>query len=135
MSDDTTNAKMRSDGTLVRIMSDGSEQPVPIPPSRPLSDAEALAAALADPDAQPFTAEQLAAAQPVPRVKTLRRALRMTQEEFAARFHLSLATVRDWEQGRAQPDQTASTYLAIIARNPQLIMQLLDALPESVAQQ
>ncbi len=133
MSDDTINARMRSDGTLVRIMPDGGEQPLPIPPSRPMTDEEIAAAARADPDAQPLTAAQLAAVRPVPRVKTLRRALRMTQEEFAARFHLSLATVRDWEQGRIQPDQAASTYLAVIARNPQLIMQTLGTADEPLA--
>lgn len=130
MSDAITNAKMRRDGTLVRVRPDGGAEPWSIPPARPLGEA----AALADPDAPPFTAEQLAEARPVPRVKTLRRALRMTQEEFAERFHRSLATVRDWEQGRSQPDQTARTYLDIIARSPQMIRQLLDTPPEPVAQ-
>jgi putative transcriptional regulator len=98
---------------------------MPIPPSRPLTDEEIEAAALSDPDNPPLTDEQLTSAKPVPRVKTLRRALRMTQEEFAERFHLSLATLRDWEQGRSQPDQAARTYLEVIARNPHLIMQTL----------
>jgi putative transcriptional regulator len=39
----------------------------------------------------------------VPRVKTLRRALGLTQEEFAARFEIPLGTLRDWEQGRTEP--------------------------------
>ena len=39
--------------------------------------------------------------KPVPRVRTLHRALRMTQEEFAERFHLSLATLRG--AGRVTP--------------------------------
>jgi putative transcriptional regulator len=125
MSDNIINAKMRNDGALVQVMPDGSERPMPIPPSRPLTDEEIEAAALSDPDNPPLTDEQLTSAKPVPRVKTLRRALRMTQEEFAERFHLSLATLRDWEQGRSQPDQAASTYLEVIARNPHLIMQTL----------
>ncbi len=134
MSENIINAKMRSDGSLVRVLPDGSEQPLPIPPSRPMTDAEIEAAALTDPDAQPMTADQLANAKPVARVKTLRRALRMTQEEFAERFHLSLATVRDWEQGRTQPDQAASTYLEVIARNPKMIMQTLGTEAEATAQ-
>lgn len=134
MSENIINAKMRSDGSLVRVLPDGSEQPLPIPPSRPMTDAEIEAAALTDPDAQPMTADQLANAKPVVRVKTLRRALRMTQEEFAERFHLSLATVRDWEQGRTQPDQAASTYLEVIARNPKMIMQTLGTEAEATAQ-
>jgi len=134
VSENIINAKMRSDGSLVRVLPDGSEQPLPIPPSRPMTDAEIEAAALTDPDAQPMTADQLANAKPVARVKTLRRALRMTQEEFAERFHLSLATVRDWEQGRTQPDQAASTYLEVIARNPKMIMQTLGTEAEATAQ-
>lgn len=134
MSDDIINAKMRSDGILVNIMPDGDDRPLPIPLSRSMTDEEIEAAARADPDAQPFTVAQLAAARPVPRVKTLRRALRMTQEEFAMRFHLSLATVRDWEQGRTQPDQAASTYLEVIARNPKMIMQTLGTAVEPMEQ-
>ena len=134
MSENIINAKMRSDGSLVRVLPDGSEQPLPIPPSRPMTDAETEAAAQTDPDAQPMTADQLANAKPVARVKTLRRALRMSQEEFAERFHLSLATVRDWEQGRTQPDQAASTYLEVIARNPKMIMQTLGTEAEATAQ-
>jgi len=54
----------------------------------------------------------------VPRAKTLRRALGLTQEEFAARFQIPLGTLRDWEQGRAEPEAPGSrTHLvAMIAR-------------------
>jgi putative transcriptional regulator len=125
VSETTITAKRRGDGTLVRVLPDGSEQRFPQAPMRDMTDEEIEAAALADPDAQPLTQEQLANSRPVSKVKRLRRALRMTQEEFAERFQLSLATLRDWEQGRSQPDQAASTYLEVIARNPQLIMETL----------
>ena len=135
MSDNSISARMRPDGTVVRVMPDGSERPLPATPQRPMSEEAIEAAALADPDAQPLTAEQLARARRLPRVKTLRRALRMTQEEFAERFHLSLATIRDWEQGRTQPDQAASAYLAVIARMPEMVMQALGTQPEMLAQE
>jgi len=115
---------------IVARMRDGSEEPFPDTPMRPMTEAEIEAAALSDPDAQPLTEEQLARAKPVPRVKTLRRALRMTQEEFAQRFGLSLATVRDWEQGRTQPDQAASTYLDVIARAPDAVIAALGTAPD-----
>ena len=134
MSETTITAKRRSDGTLVRVMPDGAEQPFPQTPMRDMTDEEIETAALADPDAQPLTPEQLAQARPVSRVKAVRRALRMSQEEFAQRFCLSLATLRDWEQGRTQPDQAASTYLEVIARNPQMIMQTLGTEAEQGAQ-
>jgi putative transcriptional regulator len=39
-----------------------------------------------------------------PQVKLIRRALGLTQEEFAGRFHIPLGTLRDWEQRAAVPD-------------------------------
>jgi hypothetical protein len=56
-------------------------------PMRPMTEAEIEAAARADPDAQPWTEEQLAKAKRVPRAKLIRRALGCTQEEFAAHYH------------------------------------------------
>jgi len=62
----------------------------------------------------------------VPRVKTLRRALALTQEEFAARFHIPLGTLRDGEQGRAEPDQPARAYLKVIAHDPDGVRRALE---------
>jgi putative transcriptional regulator len=72
---------------------------------RAMSDEEVTAAALADPDARPMTPEQLENAKRIPRIRTLRRALKLTQEEFAARYHIPVGTLRHWEQGRSEPDQ------------------------------
>jgi putative transcriptional regulator len=63
----------------------------------------------------------------VPRAKTLRRALGLTQEEFAARFHIPLGTLRDWEQGRSEPDQTARAYLRAIAGDPEGVQRALSS--------
>jgi putative transcriptional regulator len=87
------------------------------------------AAALADPNAQPLTAERLAGMKQTPRAKIIRRALGLTQEEFAARFQIPLGTLRDWEQGAAQPDQTARAYLRAIAGNANAVKQALEAAP------
>jgi putative transcriptional regulator len=76
-----------------------------------LTDAEVHAAAMNDPDAQPLTEERLARMKRVPRAKTLRRAMGLTQEEFSSQFQIPVGTLRDWEQGRAEPDQTARAYL------------------------
>jgi putative transcriptional regulator len=35
------------------------------------------------------------------------RALGLTQQEFSVRFLIPLGTLRDWEQGAAEPDQAA----------------------------
>lgn len=68
-----------------------------------MTDQEIETAALGDPDAQSLTETDLARMPRVPRIKTLRRALGLSQEEFAGRFHIPLNTLRDWEQGRAEP--------------------------------
>lgn len=53
-------------------------------------------------------------------VAAIRHRLRMTQEEFAAHFALSVATVRNWEQGRSVPDDASRAFLAVIARDPEV---------------
>jgi putative transcriptional regulator len=64
-----------------------------------------------------------------PRAKIIRRALELTQEEFAARYHIPLGTLRDWEQGRAEPDQPARAYLTLIARDPDHVNRMLNTGP------
>ena len=83
-------------------------------------------AARADRDAQPLTGADLKRMKPTPRVKIIRRALELTQEEFAVRFHLPLGTLRDWEQGRTEPDQPAQAYLTLIARDPDRVNRMLN---------
>jgi putative transcriptional regulator len=93
------------------------------------TDEQNHAAALADPDAQPLTPERLARMKQTPRLKVIRRALGLTQEEFAARFQIPLGTLRDWEQGAAQPDQTARAYLRAIAGDAAAVQRALTAVP------
>jgi putative transcriptional regulator len=90
-----------------------------------MSEAEILAAALSDPDARPRSSAQLALMKHTPRAKLIRRALGLTQEEFADRFRIPLGTLRDWEQGASEPDQAARAYLTVIARNPEAVIKAL----------
>ena len=90
-----------------------------------MSDAEVHAAALADPDNPPLSQQELDRLEPPPQVKAIREKLGMTQREFARAYHLSLATVRDWEQGRYLPDQAARTLLKLIARKPRVMERAL----------
>ena len=55
MSKTTTIARMRPDGTVVEVLSDGSERPFPKKSMQPMTEAEIEAAAAADPDARPMT--------------------------------------------------------------------------------
>ena len=91
-----------------------------------MAEDEVLAAAKADADNPPLMQGALARMKPVPRVRTLRRALGLTQEEFALRYRIPLGTLRDWEQGRTQPDQPARAYLAVIARDPEHVRRALE---------
>jgi len=64
-----------------------------------------------------------------PQAKVIRRALALTQEEFSVRYHIPLGTLRDWEQGRAEPDQPTQAYLKIIAREPERVERVLNRKP------
>ena len=76
-----------------------------------------------------MTAPQLRAARVVPRVKTLRTTLGLTQDEFAARFKIPVGTLRDWEQSRAEPDAPARAYLQAIAGDPEGVARALGKVP------
>jgi putative transcriptional regulator len=86
-------------------------------------------AARADPDARPLTLADFKRMKPRPWVQILRRSLDLTQEEFSARYRIPLGTLRDWEQGRAEPDQPTRAYLTIIARDPERVKRLLNPKP------
>jgi putative transcriptional regulator len=134
MSEKSTIARRRkSDGRIVRVLPDGRERPFPVRPLPRWTDARIKAAALSDPDNPPLTAARMKRLKPVTRVRVLRRALGLTQEEFAARFHIPLGTLRDWEQGRTEPDQPTRAYLKVIARDPEGVQRALrfDAKPPS----
>jgi putative transcriptional regulator len=90
-----------------------------------MTEAERHAAAISDPDALPLTPERMARMRRTPQVRVIRRALGLSQEEFAARFHIPLGTLRDWEQGRKDPDAAARAYLMVIGRNPGAVAEAL----------
>ena len=99
---------------------------------RQMTDEEIESAASADPDARPMTPEEWQAAPRTPRARIIRRALRLTQEDFCARYHIPLGTLRDWEQGRAQPDQTAQAYLRAIAGDAEAVWRALEKAGDAV---
>src|SRR5271170_8528973 len=92
-----------------------------------MTEAERHAAAMNDPDAKPLTPEDFKRMKRTPQVKVIRRALDLSQEEFAERFRIPLGTLRDWEQGRAEPDQPTRAYLTLIARDPERVHRMLNA--------
>ncbi len=73
-----------------------------------------------------MTRADLGRMKQTPRVKIIRRSLDLTQEEFAQRYHIPIGTLRDWEQGRAEPDQPTRAYLTVIARDPEHVNRILN---------
>jgi putative transcriptional regulator len=57
----------------------------------------------------------------------VRKKLKLTQKEFAARFHLPLGTVRDWEQGAHMPDRAAQNLLTVIEKDPDAVARALES--------
>ena len=58
-------------------------------------------------------------------VKALRAKVVMTQEQFAARFGFSTATLRHWERGDRSPHGPALVLLNVIEHNPQAVIEAL----------
>jgi putative transcriptional regulator len=96
-----------------------------------MTAAERHAAAMADPDARPITKEDVATGRVrvVPQVFLVRHRLRLSQEEFAAQFHIPVGTLRDWEQRRKEPDAAARAYLRVIALEPDVVRKALAKRP------
>lgn len=119
-----------ADGTVVQVMPDGTVQPLEDKSDWArfdgLTEAEVTAAALTDEDNPPLTDSEAARLRPIPNPKQIRKRLHMTQVQFARRFHLPLGTLRDWEQGVREPDSAAKSYLRVIARNPQAVLDALE---------
>jgi putative transcriptional regulator len=70
--------------------------------------------------------QQKCSTQNVPFARTLRWRLKYTQEEFASRFAIPLGTLRDWEQGRSEPDAPAKAYLKVISAEPEAVARALN---------
>ena len=58
-------------------------------------------------------------------VAALRRRIGMTQEQFAARFGVSVATLRHWKRGDRKPQGPALVLLNVIEPNSKAVMRAL----------
>lgn len=62
---------------------------------------------------------------PVVDVRAIRRKLKLSQTQFAVKFGFARATLRNWEQGRTKPDGPARVLLAVIAKHPEAVEDVL----------
>ena len=58
-------------------------------------------------------------------IVALRRFVGLTQMQFAEALEISVHTLRNWEQGRRQPEGPALALLRIAARHPRIVRENL----------
>ena len=63
-------------------------------------------------------------------VQAVRAKLGTSQAEFALMIGISVATLRNWEQGRRTPDGPALVLLRVAARNPKAVIQAVHTEPK-----
>jgi putative transcriptional regulator len=58
-------------------------------------------------------------------VRRVRLKMRLSQKEFAGKFGFPPATLRNWEQGRSRPDTPTRVLLAVLAKHPEAVEDVL----------
>jgi putative transcriptional regulator len=58
-------------------------------------------------------------------VKKIRIGLGLSQESFAQTYGFALSAVRDWEQGRRQPERSARILLKVVEKEPDAVTRAL----------
>ncbi len=58
-------------------------------------------------------------------VRKVRRKMGLSQAQFATKFGFPPATLRNWEQGRSHPDAPTRVLLAVIAKHPEAVEDVL----------
>ena len=58
-------------------------------------------------------------------IRGIRNSLGRSQPEFAMMIGVSVATLRNWEQGRRTPDGPAQALLRVAAHNPEAVADAL----------
>jgi putative transcriptional regulator len=90
-----------------------------------MTDDEAEAAALADANNQPWPSDR--PMHKMARVKRVRMQLRLSQDEFAARYHVPLSQLKAWERHDVVPDPVAQAFIEAIAGEPDAVARALAA--------
>ena len=60
-------------------------------------------------------------------VREIRENTGLSQAKFAGLFHISVGTLRNWEQGRRRPDGPAAALLTAIKNDPEHVVAALNA--------
>jgi putative transcriptional regulator len=65
-----------------------------------------------------------------PDVRRVRDEFGLSQSKFAALMGISVGTLRNWEQGRRQPEGSARVLLRVVARHPEAVLDAVAGVPE-----
>jgi len=60
-------------------------------------------------------------------VRAIREKVGLSQHKFAAQYGFSVVSIRNWEQGRRQPDVAARAFLVVIDSEPDAVKRALCA--------
>lgn len=85
---------------------------------------EGLAEALAHAEGKSAPGMRVHVPQQV-NVAAIRKKTGLSQDIFSARIGVSAATLRNWEQGRRQPEGPARVLLALVAKRPEIVQEML----------
>ena len=80
-----------------------------------------------DPEDFPVSDAALGRGQMGRRIRQLRTALGLTQEQFALRYGIPVANIRQYEIGRTLPPPAVQSYLKVIAAEPVRTAEVLSA--------
>ena len=109
--------RLKADGRLVEILSDGSERALPQAQPGGLPYVES-------PSIHPDRPREVSRSD-ASYARNIRGASRLTQAEFAARIGVPIETVRNWEQGKRSPRGPARALLKLIDQAPDVAFQVL----------
>ena len=59
-----------------------------------------------------------------PNPKAIRAKLKLTQNQFANFMNISVHTLRNWEQGRREPEGPAKVLLNIVNYHPEVMQEM-----------
>jgi putative transcriptional regulator len=105
--------RLKADGRIVEILSDGSERELPSAATdSPRDDGPNGAGESHDPGAAAYA-------------RGVRAQTKLTQAEFASRIGVPIETVRNWEQGKRSPRGPARALLKLIEKAPQVAFAVL----------
>jgi putative transcriptional regulator len=60
-------------------------------------------------------------------VKRIRASYKLSQDEFAAMIGISVSTLRNWEQGRREPEGSARVLLRVAEKHPDALLDVVQA--------